>query len=179
MNLEQRVMMQRELGRKMRERILEKGYADIAAFVRGSGLEKHVSFETTRRAVNEASRPVTAATNAAVMKFLDYNEEEILQVVRDSGDNVLLLLMGDVGINPLTIEQQGLLGAIERLQGMREDVMTDIAGLLRVVSECIGVDISADLSKMTRKKRARKTGTLSTIMSAVEIEPVRKLQVGV
>jgi hypothetical protein len=160
----ERIARQTEVARVIKEAVVEKGYSDIASFTRGSGLAKHISFETVRRTVNEPSRPVAASTVACVMRFLDFPESEIIKTVDDLGDSVLSILMKKSGSQggtgegqgvSLSIEQQGLIDAVNKINNIYPSIYAGVAGFLRSIAGCISIDIEKECNRMARQKRTR------------------------
>jgi hypothetical protein len=141
---------------ELHEKLTERGYSNMADFLRSSGLIKYMSFETLRRVFNDHERLVAPLTMVLVMRFLEFPHERILEVSEAMGGSGLNLLI-EKHQKP-ELWETGLIGAVRALRNGNPDAIKHIADLLETVGRVSGVDVSSHTSKMRAKKRTRKIG---------------------
>lgn len=83
----------KKLQQAMRNKLHELGYGDVTDFAKKTGLDKHVSFETIRRAFNSNDRPVAPPTLALILRSLLYLPSEIRNELQLSGDTIYYTLL--------------------------------------------------------------------------------------
>jgi hypothetical protein len=166
----EKIEVQKEIVKGIKDKIHEKGFADIAQFHRMSGLRDHMAFETVRRCINETSRPVAPLTLAVIMRHLDYPTIEIKQAMQDMGDTIFSYMIPDKA--PLDMQDAGLLAAVKSIGQVHNNIYSDLSEMLEIMAGMVGVDVSPHLSKMRKVTRTR---TLKS--HTIAEEKIRVLQV--
>ena len=149
------LLTQEELQRMLRARLQEMNFSDIASFCRASGIAKHISHESVRKALNDSSRAVSPLTAAVIMRFMGYTPNEIRETMRALGDEVYYLLLPSESVSELQPWEAGLLDAARRLVNANEKAVDHLHGLLSVLAGASGVDIDSALAKIKPPRRTR------------------------
>jgi hypothetical protein len=135
-------------------RMKERGYSDISAFMRASGLEDAMSFETLRRSLNDEKRPVSPLSIGVIMQRLGFSNREIIDTMKDLGDTYVYSLITDDSSQSEPWEE-AMVGVARKLMASDPKHLTHVAALLKVVTDMAGVDAAAELSKLVPAPRTR------------------------
>jgi hypothetical protein len=157
--------------KKIKERLLELGYPDVASLVKRSGLGSAIVFETARRTFYDDKKPVHPLSLGVVMRFLDYSVDEIRQAVTDLGGSGYALLIGGSD-QQLATWEEGMLSAARQIVRQHPRGLEHLSAFLTALSDAYGIDCDEDLQKLKRGKvpKLRKAKPGLEVLSAGKIQ---------
>lgn len=151
------------------KRMKERGYQDIMSFLRTSGLEDDMSFETVRRTLNDDRRPPSALSVGVIMQRLGFRNQEIIEAMQSLGDTYVYSLITPDATSSEPWEE-GLLNAARKLAEASDTNITYIAEALKLVASMGRVDVAGDIARMLPPPRTRKPPLKKNISKARALE---------
>lgn len=134
-------------------RMSELGFEDVSQFVRASGLEDKISFETIRRSLNDYKKPPSAISVGVVMSKLGFSNDSIRSTMKALGDDYQYLLVPP-GSAESTPWLEGLVGAAKEMADRDPNYILHIGQALRLIAGIESIDISQHLARMNPEPRS-------------------------
>jgi len=128
-------------------RMDELGYRDVMTFLRASGLEDKISFETVRRSLNDEKKPPSPISVGVIMQRLGFGNDEIRNTMIGLGDSYMHLLVSP-GERQAELWQEGIGEALVKLADVNLNYIKAVSEHVRLLAEIAGVDVDDELSKV-------------------------------
>lgn len=155
------------------QRMDELGYRDVMTFLRASGLEDRISFETVRRSLNDEKKPPSPISVGVIMQRLGFGNDEIRATMVELGDSYMHLLVSP-GERQAELWEEGINEAVRKIADVNLNYVKAVAEHIKLLAEIAGVDIDDELAKVVLNPK-QPTSDIST--SPVSVDSQNEKQV--